>query len=81
MRDRWRRTKRFLDGPWWRVAAVWWIVSTVLYVAGAWLFFVRIDAPQYRAGDWPLLGIFWVGFSGILVAIWCWDDRRWERRR
>jgi hypothetical protein len=59
---------RFLDGPWWRVAAAWWAVSTVLYVAGAWVFYLRLDVPKYRAGDCVPLAIFWAVFSGIILA-------------
>jgi hypothetical protein len=61
--------RRFLDGPWWRFAAVWLIVSTGLLAAGAWVFWIRLDGPQWRAGDWRDLAIFWAVVATILLAI------------
>jgi hypothetical protein len=62
------RVSRFLDGPWWRVAAVWWVSSTVLVAAGAWVFWIHLDGVQWRAGDWRDLAIFWALFSGVILA-------------
>lgn len=72
----WATVSRFLDGPWWRVAAAWWVGSTVLYVAGSWVFYLRLDGPRYRAGDCVALAVFWVIFSGVLVAVMAVSGRK-----
>ena len=72
----WPLMKRFLDGPWQLVVAVWWVFSTALLAGGGWVCWIRLDGPQWRAGDWRDLAIFCAVVSAIALPLLARAGRR-----